>query len=132
MQNKLLMLPILFTLMVSLCGGCFGMAYISGLSTIRDNPIHKQSVELAQENETIALELGQPITGGLFTGNGTINIEDAGEHGYADNVVIPISGPKGKGTLTVKATLSEKVWTITQLTASLETSGKVITLVEIE
>lgn len=130
MQHKLLMLPILFTLMLSLCGGCFGMAYISGLNTIRDNPLHKQSVELARKNEIISQELGSPIEGGLIT-EGTLDIKDAGEHGHAD-CVIPISGPNGNARLFVKATLSESKWTIKQLKASLETSGKMITLVKEE
>jgi hypothetical protein len=127
-QHKLLMLPIVFTLMVSVCGGCFAMAYISGLNTIRKDPLHKQSVDLARENEAIAQELGSPIEGGLVT-EGVIEIKDAGEHGHAD-CVIPISGPKGSARLFVKATLNETKWTIKKLTASLEKSGKVITLVE--
>ncbi len=127
-QHKLLMLPIVFTLMISVCGGCFAMAYISGLNTIRKDPLHKQSVDLARENEAIAQELGSPIEGGLVT-EGVIEIKDAGEHGHAD-CVIPISGPKGSARLFVKATLNETKWTIKKLTASLEKSGKVITLVE--
>ncbi len=127
-QHKLLMLPIVFTLMVSVCGGCFAMAYISGLNTIRKDPLHKQSVDLARENEAIAEELGSPIEGGLVA-EGVIEIKDAGEHGHAD-CVIPISGPKGSARLFVKATLNETKWTIKKLTASLEKSGKVITLVE--
>ncbi len=127
-QHKLLMLPILFTLMVSICGGCFAMAYISGLNTIRKNPLHKQSVDLARENEAIVQELGRPIEGGLIT-EGVIEIKDAGDQGHAD-CVIPISGPNGTARLFVKATLNETKWTIKKLTASLEKSGKVITLVE--
>jgi len=127
-QHKLLMLPIVFTLMVSVCGGCFAMAYISGLNTIRKDPLHKQSVDLARENEAIAQELGSPIEGGLVT-EGVIEINDAGEQGHAD-CVIPISGPKGSARLFVKASLNETKWTIKKLTASLEKSGKVITLVE--
>ena len=129
-EHKVLMLPIVFTLMASLCGGCLGMAYISGLNTIRDNPLHKQSVELARKNEAIVAELGLPIEGGLIS-EGILEIEDLGEHGHAD-CVIPISGPKGSARLFVKATLSEKKWTIDHLKASLTTSGKMITLVKTE
>ncbi|MCG6157933.1 cytochrome c oxidase assembly factor Coa1 family protein [Rubinisphaera margarita] len=127
-EHKLLMTPIVLALLFSLCGGCVGLIYINLMQTIRQNPLHSKVVEIARENPQVAEELGAPIEGGFIT-EGVLEADDDNMNGTAD-CTIPIGGPQGTARLLVKATLSEGRWTINSLTASMGTSGQVITLVE--
>lgn len=126
--NKLLVLPIVLALMFSLCGGCFGLAYISSLQSLRKNPLHMKSVEAARENEQVVKELGLPIEGG-FISEGKIEVDDEMQQGYAD-CTIPISGPIGTAKLFVKAKLEAGTWIINSLQASLENSGQIVTIID--
>ncbi len=127
-ENKLLVLPIALALMFSLCGGCFGLAYISSLQALRKNPLHIKSVEAARGNEQVVKELGLPIEGGIIS-EGNIEVDDEMQQGYAD-CTIPISGPIGSAKLFVKAKLEEGTWTINSLQASLENSGQIVTIID--
>lgn len=126
-KHKLMMLPIVLALMLSVCGGVVGMIYISALSGVRENPLHREAVTIASENEQVRKALGEPMAGG-FIESGTINIDEEAQFGSAD-IEIPISGPLGRGRLIVEGKLAEGNWSVEKLTASLE-NGQVIPLVE--
>lgn len=126
-KHKLMMLPIVLALMLSVCGGVVGMIYISALSGVRENPLHREAVTIASENEQVRKALGEPMAGG-FIESGTINIDEEAQFGSAD-IEIPISGPLGRGRLIVEGKLAEGNWSVEKLTASLE-NGQVIPLVD--
>lgn len=129
-EHKLLMLPIVLALAFSLCGGCFGLAYVNSLQAMRQNPLHRQAVQAARDNEIAAAELGLPIDGGFIL-EGTIEVDDLNQEGYAD-CMIPVKGSQGTGKLFVKGKLHEGNWTVNSLKISLEQSGQILTLVDEE
>ena len=68
--------------------------------------------------------LGSPINDGMFlSGNTNVN----GASGNAD-LAIPISGPKGKGTIYVAASKSAGRWSYTTLVAEIKRTGERIDL----
>lgn len=64
------------------------------------------AVREAQSNAAVIERLGQPIKRGLIVTGSVENLETSG---HAD-IVIPISGPKAKGTLYAVATKSAGLW----------------------
>ncbi|HTQ84710.1 MAG TPA: cytochrome c oxidase assembly factor Coa1 family protein [Candidatus Solibacter sp.] len=64
------------------------------------------AMEQARASQQVKEQLGEPLEQGLFV---TGNINLSGGSGRAQ-LAIPISGPKGKGTLYIVATKSMGVW----------------------
>jgi hypothetical protein len=60
----------------------------------------------AQSNPAVEERLGHPIQAGWFT-SGEIEVNEAGGHA---ELAIPISGPKGKGTIYVEAHKRAGIW----------------------
>jgi len=64
------------------------------------------AVQTASENPAVIERLGQPITKGRFISG---SIETTGSSGKAE-LAIPVSGPKGAGTLYVQAHKRAGLW----------------------
>lgn len=76
--------------------------------TIKSSDVYKQAMAEVGSHPEVAAALGEPVEAGWLV-SGSISVENAsGEASLA----IPISGPKGKGTLYVEATKSAGVWTM--------------------
>jgi hypothetical protein len=73
---------------------------------LKGTDVYKTAVASAKNNPEVIAALGSPIKEGMFVG-GKTNIE--GNSGEAD-LSIPISGPKGKGTIYVIAKKSAGRW----------------------
>jgi hypothetical protein len=91
-------------LVVVVCGGMVGVLFAS----IRSSWACTEGVDLARRNQAVAQELGQPIEGGWMV-SGSVHVSDGS--GDAD-LTIPLSGPKGNGTLYVVAKKSEGQWSL--------------------
>jgi len=107
-----------------LCGTC-----IIGLTTVvfgalRSADVTKQAVARAEADPQVVAQLGQPITLGFMV-TGSINI--TGSTGKAD-LSIPISGPKGKATVSALASRGGGVWTFSKLDVTPEGGGPPIDL----
>jgi hypothetical protein len=75
-------------------------------SAMKSTNVYKDALARAKANSAVIEALGQPIKEGfLVSGNTNVN----GASGKA-NLSIPISGPKGKGTIYVKANKSLGRW----------------------
>ena len=75
-------------------------------SAVKSTDVYKDAVARARSHPAVIESLGSPITEGfLVSGNTNVN----GAAGEA-NLSIPISGPKGKGTVYVAATKSLGGW----------------------
>ena len=75
-------------------------------SGVKSTDVYKDAVARAKSHPAVNEALGSPITEGfLVSGNTNVN----GASGEA-NLSIPISGPKGKGTVYVAATKSLGRW----------------------
>jgi hypothetical protein len=75
-------------------------------SAMKSTDVYKDAVAQARVNSAVIEALGTPITEGfLVSGNTNVN----GASGEA-NLSIPISGPKGKGTIYVASSKSLGRW----------------------
>ena len=75
-------------------------------TAVKSTDVYKDALARAKAHPAVIEALGSPITEGfLVSGNTNVN----GASGEA-NLSIPISGPKGKGTLYVAATKSLGRW----------------------
>lgn len=72
---------------------------------------YKESLAKAVANPQVQSALGSPVSDGFFVSG---NISTAGASGSA-TLDIPISGPKGQGTIHVEAKKSAGVWTYSTL-----------------
>jgi len=118
-----LLLGLLVGLMLLGVAGIFGIFTLI-MSSIKGSDVAKESMARAQTNPAVVQHLGTPIEMGWFV-SGSINVSVA--TGDAD-LAIPISGPKGKGTVYVTAQKSGGAWTYSVMNVAFEGSGERINL----
>jgi len=94
------------------------------VGAIRGSDVAKEAVARAQSNALVMQRLGAPISEGWFVG-GSINVSPGS--GDAD-LSVPISGPKGKGTVYVKAQKSAGAWAYNLMVATVDGSSEKIDL----
>jgi len=116
--------------------GCFSIlilfvAFVGAIALIvfgamRSTDVYKDALARARVNPAVMEVLGSPITEGFFiSGNTNVN----GASGEA-NLSIPISGPKGKGTIYVAANKSLGRWNYTGLTVEIAKTHQRIDLLQ--
>jgi len=74
---------------------------------IKSSEPYKHAVAQAQASPQVTTAIGTPVEPGFMAG-GTYNVNN--NNGSAD-LVIPVKGPKGSGTIFVTATKTNGVWT---------------------
>jgi hypothetical protein len=105
---------------VALCiflivGGAAGIV-ATVFGSIKSSDVYHSALAEAMTNSEVVNTLGEPVKAGLIP-SGSISVENSS--GEA-SLSIPISGPKGKGTLYVEATKSAGTWTYTVLEVAVE------------
>lgn len=116
------------------CGGCLAFVLIGAIffSTIffaifgamKSSDVYKTALARAQSNSAVLEALGSPIKDGLLV-SGSTNVN--GASGQAD-LAIPISGPRGKGTIYVAATKSAGEWNYSRLEVEIDATKERIDL----
>jgi hypothetical protein len=95
-------------------------------SAVKSTDVYKDALARAQAHPSVIEALGSPIKEGfLVSGNTNVN----GASGEA-NLSIPISGPKGKGTVYVAANKSLGRWNYSGLIVEIEKTHQRIDLLE--
>jgi len=98
------------TLLLLILLSCAGVAYLA-LGLMKKSEVYKMAMRRVQTDPRAAKAFGAPIESGwLVTGN----IRISGSSGNAD-LQIPISGPKGKGTIYAAGVKSAGTWRLTSL-----------------
>ena len=99
-------MPLVIVLPIIVC--CGGVTAIVGgvFGMIKSSEPYKHALAQAQSNPQVVAAVGTPIKASFFAG-GNINLNN--DAGNAD-LVIPVTGPKGAGTIFVTATKSTGVW----------------------
>lgn len=92
------------------CGGFIGILVTVIFSVMKGSVAYTESVAAVRADPAVVAALGTPIEEGLPRGN----IEVNGATGYAD-LAIPISGPRGDGTIYVSAEKRRGQWHFTTL-----------------
>jgi hypothetical protein len=84
------------------------IAAVFGLveASFQSSSVYTQALARARANPQVSGQIGLPLKAGWFT-TGNLNIDN--DDGNAD-LVIPISGPKGKGKIYVVAKKTADVW----------------------
>ena len=105
---------------------CFGLGIFALImSWMRSSDVALEALARAQANPAVVQRLGARIEEGWLT-SGSINV---GTGGTGDaNLAVPISGPKGNGTVYVTARRIAGVWNYTQMIAGIESTGEKIDL----
>jgi hypothetical protein len=106
-----------------------GIVFVVGIFALimiamRSSDVAKEAVARARSNAVLAQRLGAPIGEGWFVG-GSINVSPGS--GDAD-LSVPISGPKGKGTVYVTAQKTAGTWAYSLMVATVEGSSEKIDL----
>jgi hypothetical protein len=106
-----------------------GAVFVAGIFTLimgamRGSDVAREATARAQANAVVGQRLGTPISEGWIVG-GSINVSPGA--GDAD-LSVPISGPKGKGTVYVKAQKAGGEWTYSLMEAAIEGSSERIDL----
>lgn len=93
-------------------------------STFKSSPVYLGAMKAAQSDPRVVDALGTPIQSGWFV---TGSIEEQGISGDA-SLTIPVSGPRGSGTLYASAREGNGVWQFYTLAVRVDKSDQVITL----
>ena len=93
-------------LMFLLVGAFIGAIFLFVFSMMKSTEAYAHSMETARADAEVVAALGQPIQEGMFV---TGNFEESGGAGQAQ-FSIPVSGPKGSGTIYVEARKSAGEW----------------------
>ena len=118
------------------CGGCLTLIVLLGafavgmmffvFGTIKNTDVVANAIKQSQSSPQVQAALGTPIETGWWI-SGSVNISNGA--GRAD-ISGPISGPKGDGTLILKATKSAGgSWEYSQMEVQV-TNGATINLLE--
>jgi hypothetical protein len=110
------------TLVVGLVAGVLIFVF----SLMKSSDAYKLAFARVQSSPAAVNALGEPLKSGLFV-SGNINVN--GPSGAA-NLSIPVSGPKGGGTIQLKATKSVGRWTFDALFLDVAATGQRIDLLE--
>ena len=106
-----------------------GFAWLIGtivFGAMKSSDAYKMALTRAKADPRVVSALGSPITDGFFV-LGKTNVN--GTSGNAD-LTVPISGPKGKGTIYFVATKFAGQWTFSKLMVEIAATGQRIDLVQ--
>jgi Cytochrome oxidase complex assembly protein 1 len=93
---------------------------------MKSSDAYKTALAKVQADPRVVNTLGSPIRDGFFV-SGTTNV--SGSSGHAD-LTVPISGPKGKGTVYFVATKFAGEWSFSKLIVEVGKTGERIDLTE--
>lgn len=84
---------------------------IAGIVLTSNSDVARLAVATAQSNPKMAERLGQPLKRGWFV-SGSVEVTPASGHA---ELAIPVSGPKGSGTLYAEARKRAELWHLEML-----------------
>jgi len=105
-KNKRWAVPVGCLVAIIAIVGFFGGIFFFVFSIIKYSDVYVESLTRAQSSPAVVKSLGEPIKEGFLV-FGSIHVN--GPSGEAD-LAIPISGPKGSGTINAVATKSAGKW----------------------
>lgn len=113
----------------------WGLAVIAGFIALifylvfglmKTSDAYKEAVARAKANKAVVAALGTPIKEGFLVAG---SIKVSGPSGEAQ-LEIPVSGPKGKGTIYLEALKSTGRWSFQKLEVEIEATGERIDLLK--
>lgn len=109
--------------------GIFGSIVMTIITTsFHNSDVYKQAVAKAVENSQVLDAIGEPIHPGWFV-SGQLNV--SGGTGSAD-LLIPISGPHGSGSIRAVASKNRGAWRFTDLQVNIKSRSETIDLLSVQ
>jgi hypothetical protein len=103
-----------------------GSIFVIVFGAMKSSDVYREALARAKADPAVVEALGSPIKDGfLLSGNTNVN----GASGES-NLAIPISGPKGKGTIYVSANKSLGRWNYSGLVVEIEQTHERIDLLQ--
>ncbi len=102
----------------------FTLLVLVVFGAMRSTDVYKEALARAQGSAEVTAALGSPLKEGWFL-SGKTNVE--GSSGDAD-LAIPITGPKGSGTIYAVARKTAGQWEYTRLEVAVKETGQRIVL----
>jgi hypothetical protein len=125
-RNKKWAVPVGCLAAIVVIVGFFGGIFFIAFSAIKYSGVYVESLTRAHASPAVLQALGEPIEEGFLV-FGSIHVN--GPSGEAD-ISIPISGPKGSGTLYAVATKSAGIWHFDLLQVEIKGSEERIDLLD--
>ena len=100
----------------------FGFAF----NVLRDSEAAQAALRESQASTTLIEEIGEPMKMGWFL-EGGVNVDAANNSGDAD-ILVPIKGPKGTASVHAIGIREGGVWTMQEMTATVEGTGNTVDL----
>ncbi len=107
-----------------LTGGIIAGVFYMIMGTFKSSPVYLGAMKAAQSDSRVVEALGTPIQSGWFVAG---SIREQGISGDA-SLTIPISGPRGSGTLYASAREGNGVWQYYTLAVKIDGQNQVIPL----
>lgn len=111
-----------------LCLGGIGVVFSGVRAAIQSSEPYQEGLKRAQANEEVQEALGTPIEPGMMP-SGSINITT---NSGSASPSVPVSGPKGDGTLYIRASKGMGPWSYEKLAVEIHSTGEQIDLLEDE
>lgn len=105
-------------------GAYLFVSFLEG--TMKSSGGYQQALTMVRSDPAAIQALGTPIDDGWFP---TGHVESGGTSGTSD-LAIPVSGPKGGGTLYLNATREMGEWHFTRLVLKVKSTGEEIDLLQ--
>ena len=105
-RNKKWAVPVGCFVAIVVLVGFFGGLFVLAFSAFKHSGVYVESLQRTHASRAVIQSLGEPIEEGFLV-FGSIHVN--GPSGEAD-IAIPISGPKGSGTIYAVATKSAGIW----------------------
>ena len=112
--------------MLALVAGVIFLLLSLIFGMMKSSDAYKQAMVKVRASTAVSAALGTPIKEGYFT-SGSVNV--SGPSGRAE-LAIPISGPKGKGTVYLEAAKSMGQWSFSKLVVEVDGAKERIDLLE--
>ncbi len=100
-----------------------GIVFVA-MSAIKSSEVYQGALKVVQTHPTAVERLGEPVKDGWFV-TGNIKVDVGGGHA---NFEVPVSGPKGSGTLYVRAVSPDGTWMYERL--DLAAGGETVSLLD--
>ena len=95
-------------------------------TAMKSTDVYREALDRARQDPAVIEALGSPVKDGLLV-SGNTNVNGASGE---SNLAIPISGPKGKGTIYVSATKSLGRWNYSGLVVEVRQTHERINLLQ--
>jgi hypothetical protein len=125
-RNKKWAVPVGCLVAIAVIAGFFGGMFFIAFSAIKYSGVYVESLKMAHASPAVVQALGEPIEEGFLV-FGSIHVN--GPSGEAD-ISIPITGPKGSGTIYAVATKSAGIWRFELLEVDIKGSEDRIDLLD--